>query len=52
MKIMTYLDPRQTVWPGAITAACLAAILMAVGQSHAIVVTARRGMALHGVVDL
>ena len=40
MKIMTYLDPRQTVWPGVITAACLATILMTVGQSSAIIVTA------------
>ena len=40
MKIMTYLDPRQTVWPGVITAACLAAVLMTVDQSNAITVTA------------
>ena len=40
MKIMTYLDPRQTVWPGVITAACLAAVLMTVDQSNAIIVTA------------
>ena len=40
MKIMTYLDPRLTVWPGVITAACLATILMTVGQSSAIIVTA------------
>ena len=40
MKIMTYLDPRQTVWPGVITAACLAAMLMTVDQSSPIIVTA------------
>ena len=40
MKIMTYLDPRQTVLPGLISAACLAVVLMTVEQSNAIIVTA------------
>lgn len=40
MNVMTYLDPRQTVWPGAITGGVLALILMSFGHSPAIITTA------------
>lgn len=40
MNVMTYLDPRQTVWPGAITGGVLGLILMSFGHSPAIITTA------------
>lgn len=40
MNAMTYLDPRQTVWPGAISGGVLALILLSFGHSPAIITTA------------
>ncbi|MEK9920005.1 MAG: SLC13 family permease [Luminiphilus sp.] len=40
MNAMTYLDPRQTVWPGAITGGVLGLILLSFGHSPAIITTA------------
>jgi sodium-dependent dicarboxylate transporter 2/3/5 len=40
MNAMTYLDPRRTVWPGAITAACLGLILLSLDYSPEIITTA------------
>ena len=40
MNAMTYLDPRQTVWPGAISGGVLALILLSFGHTPAIITTA------------
>ncbi|MEK9996248.1 MAG: SLC13 family permease, partial [Halieaceae bacterium] len=40
MNAMTYLDPRRTVWPGAITAAFLGLILLSLDYSPEIITTA------------
>jgi sodium-dependent dicarboxylate transporter 2/3/5 len=40
MNAMTYLDPRQTVWPGAITGGVLGLILLSFGHSPPIITTA------------
>ena len=43
MNIMTYLDPRRTVWPGVITGFLLSLILLSLDYSPDIVVTAVLG---------
>jgi sodium-dependent dicarboxylate transporter 2/3/5 len=40
MKTMTYLDPRESIWPGLVSGLCLAVIMVALGQPEAIVITA------------
>jgi sodium-dependent dicarboxylate transporter 2/3/5 len=37
---MTYLDPRQSIWPGLVSGLCLAVILTALQQPEVIVITA------------
>ncbi len=37
---MTYLDPRQTIWPGLVSGLCLAVFMTALQQPEAIVTTA------------
>ncbi|MEK9995304.1 MAG: SLC13 family permease [Halieaceae bacterium] len=40
MKTMTYLDPRESIWPGLVSGLCLAVIMTALEQPEAIVITA------------
>lgn len=40
MKMMTYLDPRESIWPGLVSGLCLAVIMAALQQPEAIVITA------------
>lgn len=40
MIMMTYLDPRKTVWPGLISGLCLALALDATQQAQPVIVTA------------
>ncbi|MFL2502777.1 MAG: SLC13 family permease [Luminiphilus sp.] len=40
MKTMTYLDPRESIWPGLVSGLCLAVIMAALEQPEAIVITA------------
>jgi len=40
MNIMTYLDPRKTIWPGLLTAAMLAWLMQSGGQPPSITITA------------
>ena len=37
---MTFLDPRESIWPGLVSGLCLAVIMAALGQPEAIVITA------------
>ena len=37
---MTYLDPRESIWPGLVSGLCLAVIMAALEQPEAIVITA------------
>ena len=37
---MTYLDPRESIWPGLLSGLCLAVIMAALEQPEAIVITA------------
>ena len=37
---MTYLDPRESIWPGLVSGLCLAVIMTALEQPEAIVITA------------
>jgi len=37
---MTYLDPRESIWPGLVSGLCLAVIMAALQQPEAIVITA------------
>ena len=37
---MTYLDPRERIWPGLVSGLCLAVIMTALEQPEAIVITA------------
>ena len=37
---MTFLDPRESIWPGLVSGLCLAVILAALEQPEAIVITA------------
>ena len=37
---MTYLDPRESIWPGLVSGLCLAVIMAAMQQPEAIVITA------------
>ena len=37
---MTYLDPRESIWPGLVSGLCLAVIMTALEQQEAIVITA------------
>ena len=39
MTVMTYLDPRKTIWPGLISGLCLALALEATQQAQPVVVT-------------
>ena len=39
MTVMTYLDPRKTIWPGLLSGLCLALVLEATQQAQPIVVT-------------
>ena len=39
MTVMTYLDPRKTIWPGLLSGLCLALVLEATQQPQPIVVT-------------
>tara|TARA_Y100000589_G_scaffold140843_1_gene134521 strand:+ start:1196 stop:2587 length:1392 start_codon:yes stop_codon:yes gene_type:complete len=40
MKTMTFLDPRESIWPGLVSGLCLAVIMAALEQPEAIVITA------------
>jgi len=40
MKTMTFLDPRESIWPGLVSGLCLAVIMAALQQPEAIVITA------------
>jgi sodium-dependent dicarboxylate transporter 2/3/5 len=40
MKTMTFLDPRESIWPGLLSGVCLAVIMAALEQPEAIVITA------------
>ena len=37
---MTYLDPRESIWPGLVSGLCLAVIMAALEQPEAIIITA------------
>ena len=37
---MTFLDPRESIWPGLVSGLCLAVIMAALGQPEVIVITA------------
>ena len=38
--MMTYLDPRESIWPGLVSGLCLAVIMAALEQPEAIIITA------------